>query len=106
LSTGGGNFPRWSRNGHELFFTTLFGQVMVVEYTVKGDSLAIGTPKVWTETRIRLNGTFPNYDVAPNGKRLAAMVADDALNGEAPHPEVVFLLHFFDELLRKVPTGK
>ena len=106
VSMAGGMLPIWSLNGRELLFRTPDGQVMAVEYTAKGDSLSIGTPRVWTATRIRVNGTFSNYDLAPDGKRLAAVVADDTLNGEAPHPQVVFLLNFFDQLRRRGPAGK
>jgi hypothetical protein len=50
-------------------------------------------------------GIFPNYDLAPDGKRLAAFVADDA-KGEKPLTHLTFLLNFFDELRRKAPVGK
>ena len=50
-----------------------------------------------------LNGT--NYDVAPDGKRLAAFLADDA-NGEKPPTHLTFLLNFFDELRRRAPASK
>ena len=75
---------------------------MVVDYTAQGDSLHLGTPKAFTETRIRSNGNFSMYDVAPDGKRLAGVVDDDSLNGEAVHMEVVFLLNFADELRRRI----
>jgi hypothetical protein len=60
---------------------------------------------VWTETRLRNLGIFPNYDLAPDGKRLAAFVADDA-KGEKPITQLTFLLNFFDESRRKAPAGK
>ena len=82
---------------------------MAVSYpasqTGGGDSFAAGKPRVWTETRLRDTGIAFNYDRAPNGKRLAAIVADDA-NGEKPLTHLTFLLNFFDELRRKAPTGK
>ena len=81
---------------------------MAVSYTAShaagGDSFAAGKPRVWTETRLRNVGSR-NYDLAPDGKRLAAFVADDA-NGEKPLTHLTFLLNFFDELRRKAPTGK
>jgi hypothetical protein len=40
---------------------------------------------------------------APDGKRLAAFVADDA-NGEKPLTQLTFLLNFSDELRRRVPV--
>jgi len=80
--------------------------IMAPQYAASGSSLAFGQPKAWTETRVRINGSVSSYDLAPDGKRLAAFVADDSFNGESPHPEVVFLLNFFDELRRRVPVGK
>ena len=77
---------------------------MAVGYTAKGDSFAPGKPRVWTETRLRVFGTGSSYDLAPDGKRLAAFVADD-VSGEKLPTHLTFLLNFFDELRRKVPTG-
>jgi serine/threonine-protein kinase len=105
VSTGGADTPRWSHNGRELFFRTSDGRVMAVEYRVQGDSFTMGTPRVWSDTRIRTNGNLANYDLAPDGKHLAAIVADDALNGETPHPEVVFLLNFVDELRSRTSSA-
>ena len=67
----------WSRDGRELLFETLDDRIVAVSYTAKGDSFAAGKPRVWAETRLRNFGAFPNYDLAPGGKRLAAIVADD-----------------------------
>jgi Tol biopolymer transport system component/predicted Ser/Thr protein kinase len=109
ISTGGGFFPRWSRDGRELLFETPAQQVMAVSYTVGhatgGDTFAAGKPRMWAESRLRNTGVYYNYDLAPDGKRLAAFVADDA-NGEKPPTHLTFLLNFFDELRRKAPTGK
>jgi serine/threonine-protein kinase len=105
VSTGGGIFPLWSDDGSELLFETVDQHMMAVSYTAKGDSFAAAKPRVWTETRLPSTGNFPNYDLAPDGRRLAAFVADDA-NGEKPLTHLTFLLNFFDELRRKVPTGK
>jgi hypothetical protein len=78
---------------------------MAVSYTAKGDSFAAGKPRVWTETRLRSSGFLFNYDLAPDGKRLAAIVADNA-NDEKALTHLTFLLNFSDELRQKVPTGK
>jgi Tol biopolymer transport system component len=104
ISTGGGLFPVWSRGGRELLFETLDQRVMAVSYTAKGDSFAAGKPQMWTETRLLGTGGSANYDLSPDGERLAAMVADS--NGEKPPTHLTFLLNFFDELRRRVPEGK
>ena len=101
---GGGRWPVWSRDGRELLFQSLDQRVMTVGYTAKGDSFAPGKPRVWTETRLRNTGLYPNHDLAPDGKRLAAFVADDA-SGEKLPTHLTFLLNFFDELRRKAAAG-
>ena len=104
VSTGGGRSPLWSRDGRELLFQPLDRRVMAVTYTAKGDSFAAGKPSLWAETRLRITGgDAADYDLAPDGKRLAAMVADDA-DAEKPPTHLTFLLHFFDELRRKAPA--
>ena len=47
-------------------------------------------------------GLFSSDDLAPDGKRLAALVADDA-DGEKLPTHLTFLLNFFDELRRRAP---
>ena len=94
--------PLWSRDGRELFFQNVDRPVMAVSYMAKGDSFAAGKPRVWTETRLRATGLFSSNDLAPDGKRLAALVADDA-DGEKLLTHLTFLLNFFDELRRRAP---
>ena len=78
---------------------------MAVGYTAKGDSFAAGKPRVWTEARLRSTSVYPSFDLASDGKRLAALGADDA-NVEKLPTSLTFLLNFFDELRRKAPEGK
>jgi serine/threonine-protein kinase len=103
VSTGGGVGPLWSRDGRELLFRTMDHRVMAVSYTTKADSFAAAKPRVWTETRPRSTDNL-NYDLAPDGKRLAAFVADDT-NAEKPTRHLTFLLNFYDELRRKAPLN-
>jgi serine/threonine-protein kinase len=104
ISTGGGRAPVWSRDGREVIFETPDYRVMAVNYTAKDDSFMASKSRVLTETRLRDIGNYPNYDLAPDSKRLAAFVADDA-NGDKPPRHLTFLLNFFDELRRRAPAG-
>ena len=80
-------------DGRELLFQTLDQRVMAVSCTAKGDSFAAGKPRVWTETCLRGAGGGISYDLALDGKRLAAILADDA-NGEKVPTHLTFLPHF------------
>jgi hypothetical protein len=52
VSGSGGVYPRFARNGRELFFRTEDSQIMVTSYTVKGDSFVADKPRLWTEGRL------------------------------------------------------
>jgi serine/threonine-protein kinase len=97
----------FSRNGRELFFRTEDNRIMAAAYTVKGDSFAADKPRVWTEKKIAASGlTGINYDVAPDGRRIAALMPADAPEAQKAQNHIIFLENFFDELRRKVPLGK
>jgi serine/threonine-protein kinase len=106
ISNSGGMYPAWSPNGRELFYRTQDNQIMVVNYTAKGDSFVPDKPRVWSEKRIANIGQFINYDPAPDGKRIAAIMPDETPEAQSAQGHVTFLLNFFDELRRKVPVGK
>jgi serine/threonine-protein kinase len=103
VSTGGGRTPLWSRDGRQLLFLDGDGHVMAAD-TARGDSFTAGVPRVWTEIRLQWTTLGTNYDIAPDGKRLAAMVADNAEGDKLP-AHLTFLFNFTDELRRRV-AGK
>jgi serine/threonine-protein kinase len=105
ISSAGGFYPAWSRAGRQLFFESLDNRVMVADYTVEGDSFVPDKPRVWSETRLANLGMFKNYDLAPDGKRIVALLP--AEGGEVqPRHHVVFLMNFFDEVRRLAGPGK
>jgi serine/threonine protein kinase/Tol biopolymer transport system component len=104
ISSAGGATPEWSRNGRELFFRTLDNRIMVTNYTVQGDSFVAGKPQVWSEKQLADFGPLvPNYDLAPDGKRIAALMPAEGQEEQKAQNHVIFLENFFDELRRKVP---
>ena len=46
ISSGGGNYPVWSKNGCELLFQSLDQRVMAVSFTANGESFIAGKPRV------------------------------------------------------------
>ena len=95
----------WSTRS-ELFFTTL-GQpfrIMVTDYSVSGGSFHPEKPKIWFEGRLFSPSAAPFLDLHPDGKRFAVFSAPASEEG-GPSVHMIFLLNFFDELRRRVPTG-
>jgi len=68
ISTAGGSYPRWRRDGKELYYVAPDNALMAVEVAT-GSGFAAGTPKALFRTRIKsLDIGFP-YDVSPDGQR-------------------------------------
>jgi Tol biopolymer transport system component len=105
VSTGGGGYPRWSRNAKELFYRTPDSKIMVATYTASGDSFHADKPQLWSPGQFTTRGTSPNFDLHPDGKRFAVLKAPGT--GETPPVnKVSFIFNFFDELRSKLPPGK
>ena len=101
VSTGGGRFPKWSRNGKELFYLTQDNKIMVATYTASGDSFRPDKPRLWSPGQL----TERNFDLYPDGKRFAVLKASAATQSP-PSNKVIFIFNFFEELRRKVPAQK
>jgi serine/threonine protein kinase len=76
VSTGGGEGPLWSRNGHELFFTSADRRLMAVDVKAAGSTFEAGTPHALFELDARGQGEF--RDVAADGQRFLMSVTPGA----------------------------
>jgi serine/threonine-protein kinase len=103
ISTGGALYALWSRQRHELFYETGDYRIMVVDYTVEGDTFVPGKPRLWSDYRLPYPGVL-NLALHPDGKRFAVFEAPPSAEGEKGSVHVTFLLNFFDELRRRVPV--
>jgi Tol biopolymer transport system component/predicted Ser/Thr protein kinase len=108
VSTNSGTAPIFARNGKDLFFFDVpDDRIMVVSYSVKGNSFVAEKPRVWSEQSVALamsGAVGAQYDVAPDGKRIAVVTyAGGSTQPDAGH--VIFLENFVDELQRKVPLN-
>jgi serine/threonine-protein kinase len=106
VSTGGGLYPKWSRNGKELFYRTQDSKIMVVTYTASGDSFHADKPQLWSPGQFTERGLGSyNFDLHPDGKRFAVLKAPGTEQSAAVN-KVNFIFNFFDEIRRRVPPGK
>jgi dipeptidyl aminopeptidase/acylaminoacyl peptidase len=111
VSNNGGTVPRWSPNGHELVYRS-GDQIMAASYTANGDTFVPEKPRVWiaklggTPLQVLNPAQQMDWDLTPDGKRVAVLIPLETAEARAQEHEVVFLLNFFDELRRRVPFGK
>jgi eukaryotic-like serine/threonine-protein kinase len=86
ISTGGGVFPRWRRDGRELFFATLDNRMMAVPVSFPTGTLALGPVEELFRSRMALGansgfggyGSRAPYAVSPDGRFLLDVISDDA----------------------------
>jgi serine/threonine-protein kinase len=79
---------------------------MAAAYIVKGDSFRADKARVWSPKMIAdIGQAGTNFDVSPDGKRVAALMPVEGLEEQKAQNHVIFLLNFFDELRRRVPAG-
>jgi eukaryotic-like serine/threonine-protein kinase len=87
VSTGGGIYPRWRRDGHELFYVAPDNRMMAAPIRVAADgrSLSPGAPVALFATRLTTGNTGnagytsrAQYAVAPDGRFLLIATTDDA----------------------------
>jgi dipeptidyl aminopeptidase/acylaminoacyl peptidase len=74
VSVNGGDKPRWSRDGKELFYIATDGKMMAVPIK-SGPAFEPGVPTPLFDTRV--TGYMP-YDVAPDGRFLINTMPADA----------------------------
>ena len=103
ISTDGGEYPRWSRNGKELFYRTPDQRIWVVGYEAGKDGFRADGPRLWSQATFSdRGGQARNFDLHPDGRRFAVLKTSEA---QRPIDRVVLILNFFEELKRVVPTN-
>lgn len=103
VSTGGGTSPHWSSTSRELLYFNS-GRIMSAPYTA-GDTFVPGKPQPWAPQDVRV---YPDFDVHPDGKRVAAGLLDpNALEAARfARDKVVFWSGFADYLRKNVVVKK
>jgi Tol biopolymer transport system component len=99
ISTDGGELPRWSRNGRELFYRS--GKKMMAVEVQTGPAFHAGRPKVLFERNYRRT-----YDVSADGRRFLMTKPPAAQQSPQTSDQVTIVFNWFEELRRRVPIGK
>ncbi len=103
ISTEGGTEPAWNPNGRELFYRG--GDKMMAVEIATQPSFSAGKPKMLFERPyVPTPGTFPFYDVSPDGQRFLMLKPSE--QGAASPTQINVVLNWFEELKRNVPAAK
>ena len=93
VSNKGGDQPRWTRDGKELFYVE--GDVMMAVPVTTRPSFQVGQAKrLFRHAHTGAHfSTFPRYDVSPDGQRF--LVIEPV--GDHPDPSIIVVQNWFEE---------
>ena len=77
VSHGGGQWPVWSRDGHELFYVSSDSKLTRVPVTSTGARFDVGTAQPLFEVRLRDFVPLPQYEILPDGRFLLNQLSGD-----------------------------
>jgi len=95
ISSGGGQAPRWSRTGREIFFRN--DEALMTVPVETQPTFKAGTPRMLFRDAIYMGQR--DYDVAPDGEHFLMIKRKEASVGEN---QVNMVLHWNEELKGKV----
>ena len=108
VSMAGGRQPLWSRDGKELFFFSMDGEVMRMAVSAEAGRFTVGSPVRLFERRYSSDQAglvARTYDVAPDGQRLLLLKSAAGADTPATAPEVIVVQNWDQELKRRMPVN-
>jgi hypothetical protein len=82
ISTAGGRYPEWRRDGQEVFYVDPDGRLMAVSVTASGPAIETTPPKPLFSVRLDPVGRRAHFQPAANGQRfmVAQLLEQATLN--------------------------
>ena len=106
ISTRGGNRPRWTRAGNEIFFADANNNMAVARVDGSGSAFDAQSPEILFSipNDIETADLGVPFDVTPDGRRLImARIVRDASSEASGLPDFVLVQNFGEELRTRVP---
>lgn len=104
VSTSGGLFPTWGRDGRTLYFKAPDQQLMTATYSSTRGAFEVSGPRAWSPARLDdLGLVVRTFDVHPDGRMLALRAPAD--EGSAT-VKFTLIPDFIAQLRRLAPGGR
>jgi len=106
ISTDGGEEPRWSPDGTELFFLNQSddGDTQILRVSVTGEAtFSAGAPEVLFTGAYPFGAGRPNWDISSDGQRF--LLLNLSQEGTATSTSLVVVENWFEELKRLAPPS-
>jgi hypothetical protein len=103
VSVDGGQAPRWSADGRELFFVDAKSDLIALPVS-PGPVFKVDNPRRLFSMEPYVMAGLPYYDVSHDGKRF--IVSRPAGSASQRPDELIVVQNFFEELKAKAPVKK
>jgi hypothetical protein len=103
ISTGIGLEPRWSKSGHELFYSD-GTRLVAVPYTVAKNSFQPGQLRILFGRSFEMRAPLGSYDVMPDAEHFVMFQRTGGRTAAASGPAVV--LNWIDQARQLVAAGQ
>ena len=75
---------------------------MVVTYTTSGDTFVPSPPRPWSQHPIADTGVLPNFDIAPDGERVLALMPVARPEEQQTVNHVTFMLNVSEQIRNRM----
>lgn len=107
VSTSGGRIPSWVPNRPSLVYETDQQTLMEATYTMRSGSFVASKPSPWGHTELGNTGVLANFDLAPDGRRVVALVPVRKSENDSTRNHATFIVNFENQVRRQLePSAK
>jgi hypothetical protein len=78
------------------------GRLMAASYMIRGGSFVPEKPRLWTARKLATIGFGQNFDLAPDGERVAGILPADTPESRETLRHITLMLNFPDEVRRRM----
>ena len=75
---------------------------MVVTYTSSGDTFVPSAPRSWSQHSLADTGVLPNFDIAPDGERVLALMTVARPEEQQTVNHVTFMLNVSEQIRNRM----
>jgi eukaryotic-like serine/threonine-protein kinase len=104
VSTGGGLDARWSKSGHEIYYTNTSVTLVAVPYTTEKNSFQPGAPQNLFVSNFEMRAPLASYDVMPDGQHFVMLQLTNGRTAGPSGPTVS--LNWIEQARQMVAAGQ
>lgn len=90
----------WSSGG-QLLYQREHSELMVAPYTTSGESIRMGRSVPWTQRELQLRAGIRNFDLHPDGERIALLLNQEDSQGSN---NAIVVLNFFEVIRERLAS--